>query len=134
MVKAKAVAGIALALRFAHSFGLVHGRLTTKNILFDSGHDIQIVDFNPVVPKVGESGSESDEGRQRSGFSGKNGHQRGTFRRLPRFFLSSCLVSLHRVKYPSLHFFHQHRTRLELPIMFDPHEFAIGICPHCRLM
>jgi serine/threonine protein kinase len=33
-VKAKAVAGIVLGLRFAHSLGLVHGHLTGNNILF----------------------------------------------------------------------------------------------------
>jgi serine/threonine protein kinase len=35
-VKAKTVAGIVLALRFAHSLGLIHGHLTGTNILFDS--------------------------------------------------------------------------------------------------
>jgi serine/threonine protein kinase len=39
-VKAKAVTGIVLALRFAHSFRLVHGHLTGNNILFDSDHCI----------------------------------------------------------------------------------------------
>jgi serine/threonine protein kinase len=54
-VKAKAVAGIVLGLRFAHSLGLVQGHLTTNNILFDSDHCIQIVDFHPIVLEVGES-------------------------------------------------------------------------------
>jgi serine/threonine protein kinase len=45
MVKAKAVAAIALGLRFAHSFGLIHGSLTASNILFDADHCIQIADF-----------------------------------------------------------------------------------------
>jgi hypothetical protein len=45
IVKAKVIAGIALAFRFAHSFGLIHGRLTTKNIVFDSNHRLQISDF-----------------------------------------------------------------------------------------
>jgi serine/threonine protein kinase len=43
--KAKAVAGLVLGLRFAHSFGLIHGCLTTKNIVFDSNHQIQITNF-----------------------------------------------------------------------------------------
>jgi serine/threonine protein kinase len=43
-VKAKAVAGILLGLRFAHSLGLLHGHLTANNVLFDSDHCIQIVD------------------------------------------------------------------------------------------
>jgi serine/threonine protein kinase len=68
-VKAKAVAGIVLGLRFAHSLGLVHGHLTTSNILFDSDHCIQIVDFIPIVLAFGEI--ESEEGRQLVDFSGK---------------------------------------------------------------
>jgi hypothetical protein len=39
--KAKAVLG----LRFTHSFGLIHGRLTADNVLFDSDHWIHITDF-----------------------------------------------------------------------------------------
>jgi hypothetical protein len=33
--KAKAIAGIVLALRFAHSFGLIHGHLNSNHIYFD---------------------------------------------------------------------------------------------------
>jgi serine/threonine protein kinase len=66
-VKAKAVAGIVLGLRFAHSLGLVHGHLTGNNILFDSDHCIQIVDFNPIGLEIGEN--ESEEGTQLVGFS-----------------------------------------------------------------
>jgi serine/threonine protein kinase len=47
-VKAKSVLGIVLGLQFAHSFGLLHGRLTTNNILFDEDHCIQIADFGPI--------------------------------------------------------------------------------------
>jgi serine/threonine protein kinase len=43
--KVKAVAGIALGLRFAHSFGLIHGHLTANSIFFDADHRIQIADF-----------------------------------------------------------------------------------------
>jgi hypothetical protein len=68
-VKAKAVAGIVLGLRFAHSLGLIHGHLTMNNIRFDSDHCIQIVDFNPIVLKVGDS--ESEDGTQLVGFSGE---------------------------------------------------------------
>jgi serine/threonine protein kinase len=68
-VKAKAVAGIVLGLRFAHSLGLMHGHLTGNNILFDPNHCIQIVDFNPIVLAVGETESESEEGPQLVGFS-----------------------------------------------------------------
>jgi predicted metal-binding protein len=72
-VKAKAVAGIVLGLRFAHSLGLVHGDLTGHNILFDSDHCIQIVDFQPIELEVGKSESESDceSGTQLGGFSGE---------------------------------------------------------------
>jgi serine/threonine protein kinase len=35
-VKAKAIAGIVLSLRFAHSLGLMHGHLNSNNIFFDS--------------------------------------------------------------------------------------------------
>jgi serine/threonine protein kinase len=43
--KAKAVAGLVLGLRFAHSLGFIHGHLTTNSILFDLDHRIQITDF-----------------------------------------------------------------------------------------
>jgi hypothetical protein len=35
--KAEAVVGIALALRFAHGLGLLHGGLKSENVLFDGG-------------------------------------------------------------------------------------------------
>jgi serine/threonine protein kinase len=76
-VKAKAVAGIVLGLRFAHSLGLVHGHLTGNNIYFDSDHCIQIVDFNPIVLEFGEMEvememeMENEDGTQLDGFSGK---------------------------------------------------------------
>jgi serine/threonine protein kinase len=69
--KAKAVAGIVLALRFVHNFGLLHGHLTGNNILFDSDHCIQIVDFNPIVLELGENEIESEDGTQLGGFSAK---------------------------------------------------------------
>jgi hypothetical protein len=43
--KAKAIAGLVLGLRFAHSLGLIHGCLTTNSIVFDLNHRIQITDF-----------------------------------------------------------------------------------------
>jgi serine/threonine protein kinase len=76
-VKATAIAGLVLGLRFAHSLGLVHGHLTMNSILFDSDHCIQLVDFNPIVLEVGESESESEseskneEGTKLGGFSGR---------------------------------------------------------------
>jgi serine/threonine protein kinase len=52
--KAKAIAGIVLGLRFAHSFGLIHGHLNAKNIVFDVDHRIQITDFYPICLEVDE--------------------------------------------------------------------------------
>jgi serine/threonine protein kinase len=66
-VKAKTVARIVLALRFAHSLGLVYEHLTGNNILFDSDHCIQIVDFHPIVVQVGEM--DSEDGTQLVGIS-----------------------------------------------------------------
>jgi serine/threonine protein kinase len=70
-VKTKAVAGIVLGLRFAHSLGLIHGHLTGNNIVFDSDHRIQIVDFNPIVLEDDEDESESESGTQFGAISGK---------------------------------------------------------------
>jgi hypothetical protein len=58
--KAKAVAGIVLALRFAHSLGLIHGHLNSKNICFDLDHQIEITDFCRNDLEVDES--EKDTG------------------------------------------------------------------------
>jgi serine/threonine protein kinase len=68
-VKAKAVAGIVLGLRFAHSLGLVHDHLTANSILFDSDHCIQIVDFDPILLENNESANESEYRTQPEGFS-----------------------------------------------------------------
>jgi serine/threonine protein kinase len=80
-IKAKVVAGIVVGLDFAHSHGLIHGGLKSSNILFDSDHCIQIVDFHGMRLEVGEnereSGSEgeseneSDERTKLGGFSGQ---------------------------------------------------------------
>jgi hypothetical protein len=58
--KAKAVAGIVLALRFAHSLGLIHGHLNSKNIHFDMAHRIQITDFCQIGLEVGDSEQKKD--------------------------------------------------------------------------
>jgi hypothetical protein len=55
--KAKAVVGIALALRFAHGFGLQHGGLNSGNVLFDGGGRIEIADFRPMRRDGGFSGA-----------------------------------------------------------------------------
>jgi serine/threonine protein kinase len=53
-VKAKAVVGMALGLRFAHSLGLLHGVVKASNILFDADRRIQIADFSPIRLETGE--------------------------------------------------------------------------------
>jgi serine/threonine protein kinase len=45
--KSIAVVGIALGMKFVHSFGLIWGNLKPSNILFDESHQIQIVDIIP---------------------------------------------------------------------------------------
>jgi hypothetical protein len=55
--KAEAVVGIALALRFAHGLGLLHGGLNADNVLFDGGGRIQIADFSPMWRDGGFSGA-----------------------------------------------------------------------------
>jgi serine/threonine protein kinase len=52
-VKAKAVVGIALGLRFAHGLGLLHGAVNASNILFDADRRIQIADFSPSRLETG---------------------------------------------------------------------------------
>jgi hypothetical protein len=54
--KAKAVVGIALALRFSHGLGLLHGGLKAGNVLFDGGGRVQIADFRPMRRDGGFSG------------------------------------------------------------------------------
>jgi hypothetical protein len=49
---------------------LFHGHLTASNILFDSDHCIQIVDFDPILLENDESASESKCSTQLEGFSG----------------------------------------------------------------
>jgi hypothetical protein len=77
-VKAKMIAGIVLGLRFVHSLGLIHGHLTTNNILFDSNNLIQIVDFRPIILKGGkiEGESESDAETQVGIFSEEEWRQK----------------------------------------------------------
>jgi serine/threonine protein kinase len=73
-MKAKVIAGIVLGLRFAHSLGLVHGHLSGNNIVLDSDHCIQIVDFDPIQLNVGEV--QSEEGTQLGSFSRKGWTQK----------------------------------------------------------
>jgi hypothetical protein len=60
--KTKAIVGIVLGLRFVHSFGLIHGRLNSDNILFDLNHGIQIVDLGWIRLEKVEVDGFSDKG------------------------------------------------------------------------
>jgi serine/threonine protein kinase len=60
--KAKAVAGIVLGIRFAHSLGLIHGHLNSRNIFFDSDHRIQITDFCVIDEEVEPSEKDANVG------------------------------------------------------------------------
>jgi serine/threonine protein kinase len=61
-MKAKAVVGIALGLRFAHGLVLLHGAVKGSNILFDADRRIQIADFSPIRLETGEVEPFSGEG------------------------------------------------------------------------
>jgi serine/threonine protein kinase len=65
--KAKAIAGLALGLRFGHSLGLVHGHLTANNVLFKENGVIQIADF--CVNRLAEWDWNSGENLTVGGFS-----------------------------------------------------------------
>jgi serine/threonine protein kinase len=59
--KAKAIAGIALGLPFAHGLGLLHGGLKASNVLFDADRRIQIADFSPIRLETSDSEAFSGE-------------------------------------------------------------------------
>jgi hypothetical protein len=44
-MKAKAVAGLGLGLRFAHSLEFIHSCLTMKSVFLNWNHNIEIIDF-----------------------------------------------------------------------------------------
>jgi serine/threonine protein kinase len=68
--KAKTIAGIVLSLRFAHSFGLLHGHLTGDNLLFEHDGLIQVCDF--CQNSLSEIGGNSDRMAEIGGFAGEN--------------------------------------------------------------
>jgi hypothetical protein len=68
--KAKAIVGIVLSMRYAHSYGLLHGHLTANNVLFDDDGLIQISDF--CVKSLSEIGGNSEVITEAGGFSGEN--------------------------------------------------------------
>jgi hypothetical protein len=51
--KAKAIAGIALVLRFAHGLGLLHGVVKAANVFFDAARGVQLADFSPIRLETG---------------------------------------------------------------------------------
>jgi serine/threonine protein kinase len=65
--KAKAIVGIVLSMRFAHSYGLVHGHFTANNVLFDEDGVIEICDF--CVKSLSEVGGNSEAIVEVGGFS-----------------------------------------------------------------
>jgi serine/threonine protein kinase len=68
--KAKAIVGVVLSMRFAHSFGLVHGHLTADNVVFEEDGVIQICDF--CVKSLSEVVGNSEAIAEVGGFSGEN--------------------------------------------------------------
>jgi serine/threonine protein kinase len=68
--KAKAIVGVVLNMRFAHSFGLLHGHLTEGNVVFDDDGLIQISDF--CVKSLSEVGCKSDGMSEVGCFSGES--------------------------------------------------------------
>jgi serine/threonine protein kinase len=67
--KVKTIVGIVLAMRFAHSFWLLHGDLTGANVVFDDEGLIQICDF--CVQSLSEVGGNSEAIAEVGGFSGE---------------------------------------------------------------
>jgi hypothetical protein len=69
-MKVKAIVGIVLGMRFAHSFGLLHGHLTGDNVIFNDERLIQICDF--CVKSLSEVGDNSEAIAEVEGFSGED--------------------------------------------------------------
>jgi serine/threonine protein kinase len=67
--KAKAIVFIVLSMRFAHSFGLLHGHLSGDNVLFDEDGLIQICDF--FVKSLSEAGGNLEAIAEVESFSGE---------------------------------------------------------------
>jgi hypothetical protein len=66
-MKAKAVTGIALSFRYAHSFGFIHGNLDSSKIIFGADHCVQITELRSVSLESDENEIEVGVG----GFSGE---------------------------------------------------------------
>jgi serine/threonine protein kinase len=65
----KAIVGIVLSMRFAHSFGLLHGHLTEDNVVLNEEGLIQICDF--CEQSLSEVGGNSEAMVEVGGFSGE---------------------------------------------------------------
>jgi hypothetical protein len=98
-VKAKAIAGLVLGLRFVHSLGLIHGHLTSHNIRL-----IQIIAFKLSIFirsfwKMAKWKVKTEHNSLT--FQVTDGQLRKILRRSHQFFLKLCLAVAQRVKYPS---------------------------------
>jgi serine/threonine protein kinase len=62
--EAKAIVGLVLGLRFAHSLDLLHGHLTVNNVIFNEDGMIQITNFclNRLMKPEGNSSGIIDAG------------------------------------------------------------------------
>jgi serine/threonine protein kinase len=65
----KAIVGIVLSMRFAHSFGLLPGHLTGDNVVFDDDGLIQICDF--YQKSLSEAGGNLEAIAEVESFSGE---------------------------------------------------------------
>jgi serine/threonine protein kinase len=88
--KAKAIVGIVLSMRFAHSFGLLHGHLAANNVFFDEDGLIQICDF--CVKSFSEIGCNSEVMAEVGGFSGGDWRPAGDVRAFAKL-LSKIVIS-----------------------------------------
>jgi hypothetical protein len=68
MAKTKAIVGIVLSMRFAHSFGFLQGHLALDKVLFDDDV-VQISDF--YLDNLSEVGGKSEATDEIGGFSGE---------------------------------------------------------------
>jgi serine/threonine protein kinase len=68
--KVKAIVGIVLSMRFAHSFGLLHGHLTGDSVIFNDEGLIEICDF--CVRILSDVEDDSEAIAESGGFSGTN--------------------------------------------------------------
>jgi serine/threonine protein kinase len=68
-MKVKAIVGIVLSMRFAHSFGLLHGHLTGDNVLFNNDRLVQICGF--CQNSLSDVGGNSEAMVEVGGFSGE---------------------------------------------------------------